>query len=114
MAIFMYVGGEVSVGSAIINFLGHRRWRAISQLEASSYVALYWGGLMIGRFMGAFALSDMRSRNKQLWLAAFPVAAFVILWAVSGWSVVQSCICPSSSCAGCCFNWANRSPAACW
>jgi FHS family L-fucose permease-like MFS transporter len=89
IAIFMYVGGEVSVGSYIISLLGQPSVAGLSQLEASKYVSLYWGGMLIGRFMGAVELSDMPRRNKQLWLAAFPLAGFVVLWAVSGWSVVQ-------------------------
>jgi FHS family L-fucose permease-like MFS transporter len=89
IAIFMYVGGEVSVGSYIISLLGQPTVAGLSQLEASKYVSLYWGGMLIGRFMGAVELSDMPRRNKQLWLAAFPLAGFVVLWAVSGWSVVQ-------------------------
>jgi FHS family L-fucose permease-like MFS transporter len=89
IAIFMYVGGEVSVGSYIISLLGQPSVAGLSQLEASKYVSLYWGGMLIGRFMGAAELSDMPRRNKQIWLAAFPLAGFVVLWAVSGWSVVQ-------------------------
>ena len=54
VAIFMYVGGEVAVGSLIINFLGTERLGSIPPGVAGNYVALYWGGLMIGRFMGAF------------------------------------------------------------
>ena len=53
VAIFMYVGGEVSVGSAIINFLGQPDVAGMPEIEASKYVSLYWGGMLIGRFMGA-------------------------------------------------------------
>ena len=84
LAIFMYVGGEVSVGSAIINFLGQPGIAGLSELDASKYVALYWGGMLIGRFMGAVELSDLTRRNKQLLLIAFPTAAFVILSALRG------------------------------
>lgn len=90
IAIFMYVGGEVSVGSAIINFLGQPTIAGLSELEASKYVSLYWGGMLIGRFMGAVELSEMKPRNKQLLLAAIPVAAFLALWSLRGWGVVQS------------------------
>jgi FHS family L-fucose permease-like MFS transporter len=89
LAIFMYVGGEVSVGSAIINFLGQPTVAGLSELEASKYVSLYWGGMLIGRFMGAVELSDMGRRNKQLLLAALPIAGFLVLWAARGWDVVQ-------------------------
>lgn len=89
IAIFMYVGGEVSVGSAIINFLGQKNVAGLDPVEASKYVSLFWGGMLIGRFMGAVELSELRPRNKQLLLAAFPLAGFLVLWAARGWDVVQ-------------------------
>jgi MFS transporter, FHS family, L-fucose permease len=89
LAIFMYVGGEVSIGSAIINFVGQPDIAGLEKLEASRYVSLYWGGMLIGRFMGAVGLSEMTRRNQQLLLAAIPVAGFLILWALRGWAVVQ-------------------------
>jgi MFS transporter, FHS family, L-fucose permease len=80
IGIFMYVGGEVSVGSAIINFLGQPSVAGLPELEASKYVAIYWGGLMIGRFMGAVELSEMRRSRKQIALAVIPLLAFLLLW----------------------------------
>jgi MFS transporter, FHS family, L-fucose permease len=79
IAIFMYVGGEVSVGSAIINFLGTEKLGRLPHETASGYLAFYWGGLMIGRFMGAFALSDLRKPVKHALVIMAPVAAFGIL-----------------------------------
>src|ERR1035438_7104534 len=81
IAIFMYVGGEVSVGSAIINFLGQPTVAGLTAVEASKYVALYWGGLMIGRFMGAVELSEMKKFNKQILLVVIPLLAYLLLWA---------------------------------
>ena len=81
IAIFMYVGGEVSVGSAIINFLGQPNVAGLTAVEASKYVSLYWGGLMIGRFMGAVELSEMRKTNKQILLIVIPLLAYLLLWA---------------------------------
>ncbi len=89
IAIFMYVGGEVSVGSSIINFLGQKSVAGLTAVEASKYVALFWGGMLVGRFMGAVELSEMKSKNKQLLLAGIPIAAFVILGAWRGWDIVQ-------------------------
>ncbi len=74
IAIFMYVGGEVSVGSSIINFLGQKSVAALGAVEASKYVSLFWGGMLMGRFMGAVELSELTTRNKQLLLAAIPLA----------------------------------------
>ncbi|MFO1511904.1 MAG: sugar MFS transporter [Verrucomicrobiota bacterium] len=80
LAIFMYVGGEVSVGSAIINFLGQPTVAGLSEIDASKYVAIYWGGLMIGRFMGAVELSEMKKSNKQIALVVIPLLAYLLLW----------------------------------
>jgi len=80
IAIFMYVGGEVSVGSAIINFLGQDSVAGLSEVDASKYVAIYWGGLMIGRFMGAVELSEMQRTKKQVALIIIPLLAYLLLW----------------------------------
>ena len=80
IAIFMYVGGEVSVGSAIINFLGQPTVAGLNADDASKYVAIYWGGLMIGRFMGAVELSEMRAAKKQILLIIIPLLAWLLLW----------------------------------
>jgi MFS transporter, FHS family, L-fucose permease len=90
LAIFMYVGGEVAVGSSIINFLGQPKVAGLTQLEASGYVSLFWFGMLIGRFMGAVELSDLAPRVKQLLLAAIPGAAFVILVMIRGWAAGQT------------------------
>jgi FHS family L-fucose permease-like MFS transporter len=90
LAIFMYVGGEVSVGSAIINFLGQSNVASLSALEASKYVSLFWGGMLIGRFMGAVELSEMKPVNKQLFLAGIPVLAFLIICFASGWHLANT------------------------
>jgi MFS transporter, FHS family, L-fucose permease len=74
LAIFMYVGGEVSIGSSIINFLGLPSVAGLDPVEASKYVSLFWGGMLIGRFMGAVELSEMKQTNKQIALAAIPIA----------------------------------------
>jgi FHS family L-fucose permease-like MFS transporter len=80
IAIFMYVGGEVSVGSAIINFLGQPVVAGMTEMEASKYVSLYWGGMLIGRFMGAVELSEMKKGNKQIALVVIPLLAYLLLW----------------------------------
>jgi len=84
IAIFMYVGGEVSVGSVIINFLGTKPLGGLPHEEASRFLAYYWGGLMIGRFMGAFALSDLRGWLKHTLVIMVPAAAFATVWVLAG------------------------------
>jgi FHS family L-fucose permease-like MFS transporter len=84
LAIFMYVGGEVTVGSSIVNFLGTAKLGGLSHEDASKYLSFYWGGLMIGRFMGAFALSDLRGAVKHLLVIAVPVTAFIVILNLPG------------------------------
>ncbi|HEV7926496.1 MAG TPA: sugar MFS transporter [Verrucomicrobiae bacterium] len=84
LAIFMYVGGEVTVGSAIINYFGLPNLGGLKHEEASRFLAFYWGGLMVGRFMGAFALSAMKKTLKHILVALVPVVAFVTIWTLSG------------------------------
>jgi len=80
LAIFMYVGGEQSIGSTMISFLGQRNIAGLSPVDASKYVSLYWGGLMIGRFMGAVMLSEMRGSRKRVLLIVIPLCAWLLLW----------------------------------
>jgi len=89
LAIFMYVGGEVSVGSSIINFLGQPAVAGLTQLQASGYVSLFWFGMLVGRFMGAVELSEVAARTKRLLLAAIPVAAGIVVVALRGWSTAR-------------------------
>jgi FHS family L-fucose permease-like MFS transporter len=79
LAIFMYVGGEVTVGSTLINYLGLPKLGGLAHEAASKYLAFYWGGLMIGRFMGAFALSAIRGKFKHALVILVPVIAFVFI-----------------------------------
>lgn len=86
VAIFMYVGSEVSIGSSIVNFLGLPKIAGLSHASASRFLAFYWGGLMAGRFMGAIALSDLNPRLKTLLLISIPAGVLGIATATAGWS----------------------------
>jgi MFS transporter, FHS family, L-fucose permease len=65
----------------LINFLGQPSVAGLSEIEASKYVAIYWGGLMIGRFMGAVELSEMKKAHKRVALIVIPLLAYLLLWA---------------------------------
>jgi FHS family L-fucose permease-like MFS transporter len=56
IAIFLYVGAEVSIGSFLINYLSLPDIGNITEAEAARYVSLYWGGAMVGRFVGFLLL----------------------------------------------------------
>lgn len=87
IAIFMYVGGEVSIGSSIMNFLGQPMIAGLTPVEASKFVSLFWFGMLIGRFMGATELSQMRFWVKQVILAAIPLVLFIVPVVMLGWHV---------------------------
>jgi FHS family L-fucose permease-like MFS transporter len=52
-------------------------------------VALFWGGMLIGRFMGAVELSEMKKLNKQLFLAIIPILGFLLFWVLRSWNSDQ-------------------------
>jgi len=58
-------------------------------LQASGYVALFWFGMLIGRFMGAVELSDLAAGTKQFLLAAIPAVAGVFLVGIRGWETTR-------------------------
>ena len=60
VGIFVYVGAEVSIGSYLISFLTQENIAGITESEAAKYVAYYWGGAMVGRFVGAAVMQFIR------------------------------------------------------
>jgi FHS family L-fucose permease-like MFS transporter len=84
IAIFMYVGSEVSIGSIMISFLGLEEIAGLSEASASVFVSFYWGGLMIGRFMGAISLSKLNLSKKRMLMKIIPMVSFVVIWYFQG------------------------------
>ena len=60
IGIFMYVGAEVSIGSFLVNFMGQPEIADLSQSDAGKYLSVYWGGAMVGRFIGVALLAKFR------------------------------------------------------
>lgn len=77
IGIFVYVGAEVSIGSFLVNFLGEKNIAGLAEADAGKYVSFYWGGAMIGRFVGA-AIMQKLNPGKVLGAAAL-VAALLVL-----------------------------------
>ncbi|HAN19593.1 MAG: fucose permease [Bacteroidetes bacterium GWC2_33_15] len=80
IAIFMYVGAEVSIGSSFINYAGELL--AYPEMEAKNFLAFYWGGAMIGRFLGAISLSDIQKIKKYLLMLATSILTFFLIYGV--------------------------------
>jgi len=61
LGIFAYVGAEVSIGSFLVNYFGQTDIAALSAKTAAGYVSFYWGGAMVGRFLGAGLLRRIKT-----------------------------------------------------
>ena len=79
LAIFFYVGAEVTVGSFMTSFVGLKEINGIPPEAATIYVALYWGSLMIGRFTGSVSLFNLNNTVKKIVTAIVPVATFFFI-----------------------------------
>jgi MFS transporter, FHS family, L-fucose permease len=80
VAIFLYVGAEVSIGSAMTNFLNYDDMLGVSLRDAGHMVAYYWGGAMVGRFIGSYLLTKVPATRL---LAIFAAVAAIMCLAVS-------------------------------
>ena len=77
LAIFLYVGAEVSIGSIMINFLHAPAIMNVSFAEAGRLLSFYWGGAMVGRALGSAVL--IRVRADRVLAAAAVVAMLLCL-----------------------------------
>jgi len=77
IGIFVYVGAEVSIGSFLINYFGLPQIGGLSPKTAANLVPFYWGGAMVGRFIGSAILRRI-SAGKVLAAAAFVACCLVI------------------------------------
>ena len=83
IGIFTYVGAEVSIGSFLVNYFGLSEIAGLSAITAAWYVSFYWGGAMIGRFIGS-ALARQMNPRRLLTLCAIVAAALVTASMVLG------------------------------
>jgi FHS family L-fucose permease-like MFS transporter len=104
IGIFLYVGGEVSIGSFLVNFLGERNIAALPAAEAGRYLSFYWGGAMVGRFIGAAvmryiapakALAFNASVAALLVLTAMVFSGHVAMWAILSVGLFNSIMFPT-------------------
>lgn len=99
LAIFVYVGAEVAIGSFMVSFLTHTEIGGLSTADAGQLVSLYWGGAMLGRFMGAWI---MRYYSAG-WVLAIHALLAVLLVVIASqftgdlakWSLLSVGICNS-------------------
>lgn len=99
LGIFLYVGAEVSIGSFMINFIGEPHIAGLSHADAARYVSLYWGGALLGRFVG-FAVMRYISPGKSLAVTSLGsilllLTAIVSEGSTAMWALVAVGLCNS-------------------
>lgn len=78
VAIFVYVGAEVSIGSFLINYFNQSDIAGLTALAAANLVPFYWGGAMMGRFIGSALLQKVKT-EKLLALCAVVTTLLVVI-----------------------------------
>jgi MFS transporter, FHS family, L-fucose permease len=92
LCIFLYVGAEVAIGSVIVSYLMQSSVLSLSPEDAGKHVPFYWGGAMVGRFIGAYVLRTF-SPGKVLACAAGGVVVLLLIaanssGALAGWALL--------------------------
>lgn len=83
LGLFAYVGAEVSIGSFLVNYFGLPNIAGMSALTAAGYVSFYWGGAMVGRFLGAPLLRRIKP-GHLLAICAISAATLVVVSMMAG------------------------------
>ncbi len=99
LGIFVYVGAEVSIGSFLINFFGEANIAGLEESQAAKYLTYYWGGAMVGRFIGAAVMQKVDA-GKVLGFNAFAAVVLVTMTmftsgALAMWSILLVGLCNS-------------------
>src|SRR5882672_6150187 len=92
ISIFVYVGAEVSIGSFLVNYFSQPEIGGLTEKVAASFVAFYWGGAMVGRFIGSGLLQKVKT-GKLLGMCAICTAGLVAISMlttghVAMWSII--------------------------
>jgi FHS family L-fucose permease-like MFS transporter len=74
--IFLYVGAEVAIGSFIVNYLMQAEVLNLGEQDAGKLISLYWGGALVGRFIGSALL---RMVSPGLLLASVAAGAITLI-----------------------------------
>src|ERR1700739_296031 len=81
IAIFVYVGAEVSIGSFLVNYFHEKEIGGLTEKLAASFVAFYWGGAMLGRFIGSNFLGGAKAKGMSL-VTAVSIALILLSYPI--------------------------------
>jgi FHS family L-fucose permease-like MFS transporter len=83
LAIFVYVGVEVAIGSNLSELMKQKSFGGYQSSEAAPYISMYWGSLMIGRWAGAVSAFNLSKNTKLLLQVIVPLVAFGVIIGVN-------------------------------
>lgn len=83
LAIFVYVGVEVAIGSNLSELLKQEEFGGLQSSEAAPYISMYWGSLMIGRWAGAVSAFKLSDSAKAILQIVVPLVAFGVILGVN-------------------------------
>jgi FHS family L-fucose permease-like MFS transporter len=104
VGIFVYVGAEVSIGSFLVSFLGEESIAGLKEADAANYIAYYWGGAMIGRFIGSVVMQKIPAGTvlafnalmaSILVLVAMNTQGAIAMWAILAVGLFNSIMFPT-------------------
>lgn len=84
IGIFVYVGAEVSIGSLLVSFLAEPNIAGLEESKAAKYIAYYFGGAMVGRFIGAAVMQKIAGGKALLFNASVAIVLILIAVFTSG------------------------------
>ncbi|WP_033081253.1 sugar MFS transporter [Colwellia psychrerythraea] len=84
VGIFVYVGAEVSIGSFLVSFFADPNIAGLEESQAAKYIAYYWGGAMVGRFIGAAVMQKIAAGKALCFNAALAVILILVAVFSSG------------------------------
>lgn len=88
--IFCYVGAEVGIGSLLIAFMAQDDITGLAESVSKNYLALYWGGAMIGRFLGSISLSSLAQSKKLAYMVLAAIAVYLLIFFIVDLSFAQT------------------------
>nr|WP_234401273.1 sugar MFS transporter [Pseudoalteromonas sp. T1lg23B] len=99
IALFLYVGGEVAIGSFLINYIGLENIAGLEEAHAAHLITYYWGGAMVGRFIGAAVMQKVNAAHVLVFNAFS--GTLLVMFAIMGdgklamWSLLLVGLCNS-------------------
>ncbi len=83
LAIFVYVGVEVAIGSNLGDLLQSEDFGSMAVSDTAKYISMYWGSMMIGRWAGAISVFNLSKNKKMLAMIIVPLLAFSVILLVN-------------------------------